>query len=315
MSLAGHQSPPFFQRGLSPFARLLVFVALSLFILVADLRFRYLEVVRQGMTVVTHPLQLAAAAPVDFVRNAAVYFATLVEVQLENADLRRSQLEAAQRLLRFEQIERENEELRRLLMMSRSVDIHSLAAEILYDAPDPFARKVIIDKGGHHGIATGLAVVDANGMIGQVTRVYPIQSEVTLITDKEQSVPVQVERTGQRGVLVGGGKGPMELRHMSAESDIVAGDRLVTSGLDGFFLAGLPVAEVTLVVRDAEVFLTVFGEPLARVERAVQVLVLGRAAPAPPRPRASESIPISADDLVDDTDVPVEPAPETEPAQ
>jgi rod shape-determining protein MreC len=315
MSLAGHQSPPFFQRGLSPFARLLVFVALSLFILVADLRFRYLEVVRQGMTVVTHPLQLAAAAPVDFVRNAAVYFATLVEVQLENADLRRSQLEAAQRLLRFEQIERENEELRRLLMMSRSVDIHSLAAEILYDAPDPFARKVIIDKGGRHGIATGLAVVDANGMIGQVTRVYPIQSEVTLITDKEQSVPVQVERTGQRGVLVGGGKGPMELRHMSAESDIVAGDRLVTSGLDGFFLAGLPVAEVTLVVRDAEVFLTVFGEPLARVERAVQVLVLGRAAPAPPRPRASESIPISADDLVDDTDVPVEPALETEPAQ
>lgn len=315
MSLAGHQSPPFFQRGLSPFARLLIFVALCLAILVADLRFRYLEVVRQGLSVVTHPLQLAAAAPVDFLRNGTVYFATLVEVQVENADLRRSQLEAAQRLLRFEQIERENQELRRLLMMSRSVDVHSLAAEILYDAPDPFARKVIIDKGGHHGVATGLAVVDANGMIGQVTRVYPIQSEVTLITDKEQSVPVQVERTGQRGVLVGGGKGPMELRHMPADSDIVAGDRLVTSGLDGFFLAGLPVAEVNLVVRSGDAFLTVFGDPLARVERAVQVLVLGRASPAPPRPRPSEAIPISADDLVDETSASDGPQPEVESAQ
>lgn len=303
MSLAGHQSPPFFKRGLSPVARLLLFVALSLAVLVADLRFRYLDVARQALSVVTYPLQLAAAAPADFVRNATVYFATLVEVQLENADLRRGQLEAAQRLLRFEQLERENLALRKLLAMAQSVEVHSLAAEILYDAPDPFSRKVIIDKGGHHGVVTGLAVVDAEGMIGQVTRVYPIQSEVTLITDREQSVPVKVARTGQRGVLVGAGKGLLELRHMVAESDIVTGDRLVTSGLDGFFLAGLPVAEVTRVTHEGDVFLVVFGEPLARVERAVQVLVLGRAEPAPPRPRAAEAMALSADDAPDDDPV------------
>ena len=310
MSLADHQSPPSFHRGLSPVARLLVFVALSLMILIADLRFRYLEVVRQGLSVVTHPLQRAAAAPVDFVRNAAVYFATLVEVQLENADLRRTQLEAAQRLLRFEQLERENEALRRLLGMARTIELHSLAAEILYDAPDPFARKVIIDKGAHHGIATGLAVVDAQGMIGQVTRLYPIQSEVTLITDKDQSVPVQIERSGQRGVLVGGGKGPLELRHMPIGSDIVVGDRLVTSGLDGFFLPGLPVAEVTQIRIDHDAFLTVYGEPLARVERAVQVLVLGRVAPAPPRPRAGEAISLTADQLYADSEPVVDEADE-----
>lgn len=302
MSLADHPSPPRFKRGLSPTARLVFFVVLSLLVLVADLRFRYLEVARQALSVVTHPLQLAAAAPVDFVRNAGVYFATLVEVQLENADLRRSQLEAAQRLLRFEQLERENESLRRLLAMSRSVQTHSLAAEILYDAPDPFARKVIIDKGVRHGVVTGLAVVDAKGMIGQVTRVYPIQSEVTLINDKEQSVPVQIERTSQRAILVGAGQQGLELRHMRLDSDIEVGDRLVTSGLDGFFLPGLPVAEVTAVERGDDVFLTVRAAALAQVERAVQVLVLGRAVPAPPRPNAGDAVSRSVDDVLREAD-------------
>lgn len=295
MSLAGHQSPPFFKRGPTPFARLLVLVAVCLVMLVADLRYRYLEVARQVISVATHPLQLAAAAPVDFVRNAGVYFATLVEVQVENAELRRTQLEAAQRLLRFEHLERQNEELRRLLAMSRSLTIHSLAAEILYDAPDPFARKVILDRGTHHGVVAGLAVADARGMIGQVTRVYPIQSEVTLITDKEQAIPVQVERNELRGVLVGGGKGLLEMRFVTNGSDIAPGDRLVTSGLDGIFLAGLPVARVVSVEPDGEVFLKVLGEPLARVERAVQVLVLGRAEPAAPVPRPSEAVDVSAD--------------------
>ncbi len=313
MSLADHPSPPTFKRGFSPTARLAIFVALSMLVLVADLRFRYLEVLRQGLSVVTHPLQLAAAAPVDFVRNAGVYFATLVEVQFENAELRRSQLEAAQRLLRFEQLERENESLRRTLAMSRSVEVLSLAAEILYDAPDPFARKVIIDKGVRHGVVSGLAVVDARGMIGQVTRVYPIQSEVTLINDKDQSVPVKIERTGQRSVLVGAGKEGLELRHVNTGSDIVVGDRLVTSGLDGFFLAGLPVAEVSAVDNGDDIFLIVKARPLAQVERAVQVLVLGRAEPAPSRPRAADAVSLSVDDVLREAGV--DSTPDVEASQ
>lgn len=290
MSLAGHQSPPIFKRGPTATARLLVLVAICLALLVADLRFRYLEVVRQAVSVVTHPLQLVAAAPVDFVRNASEYFGTLVEVQLENADLRRAQLEAAQRLLRFEQLERENHELRQLLSMSQSVRVHSVAAEVLYDAPDPFARKVILDKGTHHGITHGLAVVDARGMIGQVTRVYPVQSEVMLITDKEQAVPVQVERSGLRGVLVGSGSGRLELRFVPASADIRPGDRLVTSGLDGVFLAGLPVARVRSVEPGDDVFLKALAEPIARVERAIQVLALGRAKAPPPRPDPADAL-------------------------
>lgn len=292
MSLVGHPSPPSFRSGTAPKARLLLLSSLCIALLVADLRFGYLEVVRQVTTVALHPLQRFAAAPVDFLRNATVYFATLVDVQLENAELRQSQVDAAQRLLRFEQLERENSELRELAGMSQATTLQGVGAEILYDAPDPFSRKVILDKGAHQGVRPGLAVVDARGLLGQVSRVYPVQSEVTLLTDREQVVPVQVERTGMRGVLSGNGRGELVMRFVPSGSDIEPGDRIVTSGLDGLFVAGLPVAMVTWVDNVDEAFLEVLCEPIARVERAVQVLVLGPAEPMPARPSASQALPV-----------------------
>ncbi len=284
MSFVGHQPPPIFKRGPAPLARLFVFVALCLVLLVADLRFRYLEVLRNALSVVTYPLQMAASTPADVVRNATRYFGTLVDVQLENADLRRLQLDAGERLLRFEQLEQENLHLRELLQMSERVQTKSIAADILYNAPDPFARKVILDRGTQQGVEAGLAVVDANGVIGQVTRVHPVQSEVTLLTDRNQSIPVSVVRNGVRGVLYGVGRGMLEMRHVLAEVDIQPGDRLVTSGLDGIFVPGLPVATVTRVDRDQDAFARIECEPLAAIERSVQVLVIGRAAYPPPPP-------------------------------
>lgn len=284
MSLVGHQPPPIFRRGPAPLARLFVFVALCLVLLVADLRFRYLEVLRNALSVVTYPLQMAASTPADVVRNASRYFGTLVDVQLENAELRRHQLGAGERLLRFEQLEQENQHLRELLQMSQRVQTKSIAADILYNAPDPFARKVILDRGTQQGVEAGLAVLDANGVIGQVTRVHPVQSEVTLLTDRNQSIPVSVVRNGVRGVLYGVGRGMLEMRHVLAEVDIQPGDRLVTSGLDGIFVPGLPVATVTRVDRDQDAFARIECEPLAAIERSVQVLVIGRAAYPPPPP-------------------------------
>ncbi|MDI3515564.1 MAG: rod shape-determining protein MreC [Rhodocyclaceae bacterium] len=289
MSLVGHQPPPIFKRGPAPLARLFVFVAVCLALLVADLRFRYLEVMRNALSVVTYPLQMAASTPADVVRNAARYFGTLIDVQLENAELRRHQLGAGERLLRFEHLEQENAHLRELLQMSQRVQTRSIAADILYNAPDPFARKVILDRGAQQGVEAGLAVVDAHGVIGQVTRVHPIQSEVTLLTDRNQSIPVSVVRNGVRGVLYGVGRGMLEMRHVLADVDIQPGDQLVTSGLDGVFVPGLPVATVTRVDRDADAFARIECEPLAAIERSVQVLVVGRAAyPPPPPPPATE---------------------------
>ncbi len=284
MSFVGHQPPPIFKRGPAPLARLFVFVAVCLALLVADLRFRYLEVMRNALSVVTYPLQMAASTPADVVRNASRYFGTLIDVQLENADLRRHQLGAGERLLRFEHLEQENAHLRALLQMSRRVETKSIAADILYNAPDPFARKVILDRGAQQGVEPGLAVVDANGVIGQVTRVHPIQAEVTLLTDRNQSIPVAVVRNGVRGVLYGVGRGMLEMRHVLADVDIQPGDQLVTSGLDGVFVPGLPVATVTRVNRDADAFARIECEPLAAIERSVQVLVVGRAAYPPPPP-------------------------------
>ena len=161
---------------------------------------------------------------------------------------------------------------------------HSVAAEVLYSAPDPYSRKVILDQGRQEGVEPGLAVVDATGLLGQVTRVYPIQSEVTLITDRNQSVTVQVERNGQRGVMSGTGQGGLELRFVLADADIKVGDRLMTSGLDGLFVPGLPVAMVESVERDAGAFARIACRPLAGVEQSTRVLVLSRAELPPPPP-------------------------------
>ena len=290
MSFVGHQPPPIFKRGPAPVARLFAFVAICLVLLVADLRFRYLEVVRNAMSVVTYPLQMAAATPADFVRNASRYFATLIEVQIENADLRRQQLASGERLLRFELLEQENAQLRALLDMSRRVEVKSIAADILYNAPDPFARKVILDRGTQQGVEPGLAVVDAKGVVGQVTRVHPVQSEVTLLTDRTQSIPVSVVRNGVRGVLFGTGRGRLEMRFVLADADIREGDQLVTSGLDGVFVPGLPVAVIMAVDRETDAFARIEAQPLAAVETSVQVLVIGRTAypPPPPEPAARE---------------------------
>ena len=273
MSFVGHQPPPIFKRGPAPKARLFAFVTVCLVLLVADLRFRYLEVMRDALSVVTYPVQMAAATPADFVLNASHYFATLIEVQRENADLRRQQLSSGERLLRFE-----------LLDMSRRIEVKSIAADILYNAPDPFARKVILDRGAQQGVEAGLAVVDAKGVVGQVTRVHPVQSEVTLLTDRNQSIPVSVLRNGVRGVLFGSGQGGLEMRFVLADADVREGDQLVTSGLDGVFVPGLPVAKVVGVDRASDAFARIECEPLAAIETSVQVLVIGRTAYPPPPP-------------------------------
>ncbi|WP_323001756.1 rod shape-determining protein MreC [Denitromonas sp.] len=281
--MVGHAPPPIFRRGPAPRVRLWVFVIACLAMLVADLHFRYLEVVRQTLSVVLYPVEMAAATPAEFVRNASKYFATLIKVQRENREMRRKALADAERLLRQTDLEQENARLRGLLAMSERITVTSVAADVLYEARDVFSRKVIVDHGSQHDVTAGQVVVDELGVIGQVTRVYPIQSEVTLLTDKAQAVPVRVERTGQRGVVYGAGEGMLELRYLLANADVQPGDRLVTSGLDGLFLPGLPVARVVSVNRELQAFAQIVCEPVARVGHAAQVLILGRAQPAPER--------------------------------
>ena len=168
-----------------------------------------------------------------------------------------------------------------------------MAAEVLYDAPDPFSRKVIIDRGATHGVAIASPVVNESGVLGQVTRVYPLSSEVTLLTDKDAAIPVINMRNQLRSAAFGVRNG-MELRFMAGNADVQVGDLLGTSGADGVYPPGLPVARVTLVDRKIDTsFARILLEPVANADAVRHVLVLepvGLQMPAKPEPEPDEPV-------------------------
>jgi rod shape-determining protein MreC len=281
-----HSPPPFFKTGPTPLARLLIFSALSVATLLADARFNVLTPLRQAAATVLYPLQRIAHAPAGIAQRIGEFFVTQAALREENARLLQEKLASAPALQQLQALHAENRQLRGLLALRERVSPEAKAAEVLYRARDPFSRKVVIDKGLQDGIEAGQVVVDAIGVVGQVTRVYPWLSEVTLITDKGQAVPVQNLRSGLRGVLFGTGReGELELRFMPVNADVQNGDALVTSGIDGTYPPGLPVAEVTSVQRDAGmVFARIGARPLAGVSSHAHVLVLSWHRAAPPRP-------------------------------
>jgi len=278
--------PPFFKRGPSPLARLLAFGLLSLALMMLDARHRYLEPLRQAVSVVVYPLQQIAAAPIAISARIGDFFTTSSQLRDENARLARAQLESAASLHELAALRTENAELRSLLGARQKLAGTSLLAEVLYGARDPFAQKIILDRGSSHDVRPGLPVIDERGVIGQVTRVYPFVAEVTLVTDKDQAVPVRNERSGLRAVVFGNGRdGSLDLRFMPVNADIQTGDLLVTSGIDGTYPAGLPVARVVNIERNAaQAFARITCVPLAGVQSRGHVLVLTAAVGQPERP-------------------------------
>ena len=286
-----HQPPPFFKTGPAPLVRLTFFVLLSFLLLILDARFRYLEVLRNGVTTALQPVQTMAGAPAWLVDRIGDFFVSQSALQTENANLRRRELIDAKTLMQMEQLQMENAHLRELLEARERLPVNALLAEILYSARDPFSRKVIVDKGYNHGIRPGQVVIDHIGVIGQVTRVHPFISEVTLITDKEQTIPVQVLRNGLRAIAYGGGDGgTLDLRFMPANADIKNGDELVTSGIDGIYLPGLPVAKVATVERNAAyAFARIACTPTAGIDSHGQILILSSERKPEPMPAADEA--------------------------
>ena len=288
-----YQPPPFFSRGPALLVRLGFFVCLAVLLMVLDARFRYAESLRQVVALLAYPLQRVALAPVELFNASSGFFTTQVSLKQENEQLKAKQLLAANELLTSEALRAENAQLRRLLEARERLPRHSTLAEILYQGRDPFSRKVIIDKGSQQGIQSGQAVIDDIGVVGQVTRVYPLLSEVTLITDKEQRTPVQVLRNGLRAVIYGGGeKGTLDLSWTASNADVMADDVLVTSGIDGTFPAGLPVAKVSRIESDAAYsFAKITCIPIAGTDQNRQVLVLSQEANRPSASIETESVP------------------------
>ena len=289
MATLDRAPPPFFKRGPAPLALLSFYVALASALFVLDLRFHALDLLRQVVSLATDPLQRLAQAPIRLLTNGSDYFVTLESAQEENRALKAAQLSLAPALARLAELEAENDRLRRLLALQPREKSIGQVARILYTARDPFARRVYIDKGMQQGLVAGQPVIDEAGIVGQVTRVFPFSAEVTLVTDKNQAVPVLVLRTGQRSVTFGMGDGQVELKYMPANADVEVGDVLVTSGLDGVYLPGFPVARVAHVERDsAYAFARIVATPLAAVESHTLVMVLAPRQPLPPRPPEPE---------------------------
>jgi len=270
--------PPFFKQGPSALSKLMFFSALSLFLMVADTRFRITQPVRAALATALYPVQWLALQPVRAVKSGSDYFTSLNQAQSSSEDARKKLALQSLRAGQVEQLTQENSRLRKLLGLREQLATQVVAAEVLYDAADPYTRKVIIDKGMAQGVDLGSPVVDESGVLGQVTRVHPLVSEVTLVVDRDLAIPVLNVRTGARSVAYGdpvlGGSG-LELRFMGSNSDVQQGDMLTTSGVDGVYPPGLPVATITRIERRAEsAFAKIYCTPQALVTGARHVMVV-----------------------------------------
>jgi rod shape-determining protein MreC len=283
--------PPFFRQGPSALTKLILFSALALFLMVADNRFTIARQLRAGLATVLYYPQQALLVPVQAWGDVSEYFMGLKRA-LDGAAAAKVELaRQAERSLQVEQLQGENTRLRALLELRPRLTVRSQMAQVLYEASDPYSRKVVIDRGATNGVVLASPVINEAGVLGQVTRVFPLSSEVTLLTDKDAAIPVLNARSLARSAAFGSAAGlgeAMEMRFMAGNADVQVGDTLTTSGVDGVYPPGLPVAKVKLVDRKVDSgFARIVLTPTALPDGVRHVMVLepvGLQMPPPPEP-------------------------------
>ncbi len=272
--MTGSHFPPLFRRGLAPVTLLVIYLSLSGALFVLDLKFQGLNIVRQALAALVEPVQWVMQMPQNLYENAKTYTHNLVQLREENHLLKRQLLENSLALQENQQTLLENERLRALLMMKTQQKIEGSVTQVLYHPRDPFSRRVIVDLGANANIQTGQAALNANGVLGQVTRVFPFVAELTLITHKNHMTPVKISRTGKTLPLFGLGENALELRFVPPETDIIEGDVLVTSGLDVVYPANFPVAKVEKIAPKSLPFLKITATPIASTQKLDEILLL-----------------------------------------
>ena len=287
------EPPPFFRQGPSALSKLAVCSAMAFFLMVADARFKVMQPVRVVVASALYPVQWLVLQPVNAAHSVSVYFASLNTAQAARDAAQNLRITQSLRANQAEQLILENARLRKLMGLRERLQSPASPAQVIYDAADPYTRKVVIDKGMLNAIVLGSPVIDELGVVGQITRVYPLVSEVTLLTDRDQAIPVLNTRTGARGVAFGDvttHADAMELRYMAANADVAVGDLLTTSGVDGIYPAGLPVARIEKIERRVDTaFARVYCTPVAQVAATSHVMVLEPLTtqlPPPPPPEA-----------------------------
>lgn len=293
-TLPNQQPPAFFIRGPSPFARLSFFAVVSITLMAVDARLHYLTEIRQGFAALLHPLELAAHAPVAAYEDVRTFLTRQSFLIEDNRALQQRTLQQNADLQRFRTLQAENDHLRHLLGTAQASSQPARMAEIIHASRDPFTHKVIVNLGTQQGIAAGQAAIDEDGVVGQVSQVFPFSSEVTLVTDQDLAVPIQIERNGLRAIAFGHGHDDsVDLPYLPMNVDIREGDKLVTSGIDGIYPSGLAVARVVKIERNADSpFARITCMPTAGINRHRQILLLAMAA-VPPAPDAARKPAIS----------------------
>ena len=280
------QSFQFFNRGPSPVVRLIFFSLLSLLLLFVDARYKYLGFARSALSVPVQSLQHLTTLPGELWHKVGTFLVAQSTLLSDNAKLREQHFLDAAQLQQLQTLQAENLQLNNLLQVQKEASYPMHLAKIAYVEHDIFNRKLLLAKDAQANVQAGQVVIDDRGVVGQVTRVYPLLNEVTLITDKDHAVPVQVLRNGLRAVVFGSGDiSELSLRYMPISSDIQQGDMLVTSGIDGTYPPGLPVAQVNHIERDpAYPFARIQCIPVAGVDKHRHLLILTGLPQLPPRP-------------------------------
>jgi rod shape-determining protein MreC len=265
----------------SNLTRLILLSALSVALMILDHRGHHLEKIRAGLNVLAYPIQLIAAAPAYVGGSIGDFFITRGTLRQDNEKLLAERQVLNAKVQQFDALEEENARLRRMLGSAAQVADKALAAELIEVSSEPFTRKIVVAKGSRDGVYVGQSVIDAHGIMGQVTQVASLISRVTLITDAGHAIPVLDNRSGLRMLVFGtGDPDTLKVPYLTSASDIKEGDLLVSSGMGGTFPPGYPVAQVSKIVNDPnEAFLAVTAKPAAQLNHGKQVMLIWRGAP------------------------------------
>ena len=280
----------------SHLARLVFFGFLSLTLMVQDHRGQHLEKIRAGLSVLAYPVLLVAALPGRVGGAILGWFVSEATLRENNEQLRAERQLLLVQLQQYEALEQENQRLRGMLGSAARVADRALAADVLEANPEPFTRKIIVSKGARDGVFVGQPVIDAHGIMGQVTQVASDHARATLLTDPGHAIPVLVVRSGLRAMVLGtGDQDRLRLPYLTAAANIREGDLLVSSGMGGTFPAGYPVAQVTRIVNDPnESFLAITAKPAAKIGHGTQALLIWPGVKPPKLGDATRSAPGTA---------------------
>jgi rod shape-determining protein MreC len=277
--------PPFFRVGFAPLTKLIFFSALSLLLVFGDKQLQFTKPLRAGLSTLILPVQWLVLQPGEALSAMGSYFQNLDQAQ---KNLTAAELKVLQQSVRSQQVEQlqiENQNLRQLMGLQANMAVASQTAEVLFDVSDPYNQRIVLDRGQLKNVALGSPVIDAGGVVGQVTRVYPLTCEVTLLTDRDQSIPVLNSRTGARNITSGdvlAGLPMIELKFVPASADVKEGDLLTTSGIDGVYPAGLQVARISHIERRVDIsFARIHASPLAELKGRHVLILQPSAALAP----------------------------------